>query len=77
MVLAIETNVWSCIYRICDLSRIKKEQKRNSKVMSNLHTHEMYGYSSAADEYEEILLTSSKIITDAELSDSSGGVSPR
>ena len=30
MLLQIETNVWACIYRICDKSRSLNENKRNN-----------------------------------------------
>ena len=69
--LQIETNVWASIYRICDFNRDRKATKKLQDEVSN-HQKELTGYSSAADAYEEVLLTKGNISIMRDNSDVSG-----
>ena len=61
----IETNIWACIYRICDFSRDRNASQKLLKLKdqeNSHHQHHLTGYSSPADEYEVVLLKSNLCI---------------
>ena len=66
LLLDYETNIWSCIYRVCDFN--KKYNNADAKIAQKMqnHVHNVVGYSSA-DEYEQILI--SEMPTDQENDD--------
>ena len=68
----IETNIWACIYRICDFSRDRKASQKLKDQENSQHQHLLTGYSSAADEYEAVLLKSNLSIIQTESSGVSG-----
>lgn len=72
MLMQIETNIWTCIYRICDFNRERIEAKQKQDQESQkLNQHQLTGYSSAADEYEAVLLKTNMSIINED-SDASG-----
>jgi hypothetical protein len=53
--LDYETNIWSCIYRICDFNTRRHEQDKKIANSMGTHAHHLVGYSSA-DDYEAFLI---------------------
>ena len=72
MLMQIETNIWTCIYRICDFNRERIEAKQKQDQESQkLNQNQLTGYSSAADEFEVVLLQPNMSIINED-SDASG-----
>ena len=52
ILLEYETNIWSSIYRICEMNRYRTEEKSRDAERKKIHAHLLDGGYSSTDDYD-------------------------
>jgi len=51
-----ETNIWSSIYRICEMNKKRSDRESRDAETKNIHAHLLDGGYSSTDDYDRQLV---------------------